>query len=348
MAAETGKWIRPDLNIRSAYGGGLARVGGDARETSPATLTHRWLSKRFGYPSGGTRYLFEMGVATDTNVWLRFPDLHYSAISSELSANELASVVSVMPAGWVRGNLSVIGQPHPLKKSLFIREDSLGVPVGTTTGDSRDGWPAQLINSIPGNTLKWMDTSYTEGLSEDYYHFNMSLGGSSWGNTDASNNHEADYPFREDLAFPQRTKTLSLKGNTLFLYRLTNDLPYDATLSPEDLWGNRIVPQLTAFRNEHGVDQKIAFETHPKRESSPVLNGKINTLNGFWRNNYQSLGFNKAFLFDSEAKVSYINIVTGNTADATYWNPDQIHYKTIVYTAIAAAHKTDFIAAMAA
>lgn len=347
MAAETYKWYRPDTILRPEYGGGAARTSGDAREASLTTLNHRWLSKGLGYPSGGTRYLFEMGVATDTNVWIRVPDLHYSAISGRLSANELATVVSVMPAGWVRGSLSVIGQPHPLKKSIIFREDSLGFGLGTTTGDTRDVWITQLINSIAGNTLKWNDTSYTEGLSEDYYLFNMSLGGSSWGNTNPANSQEVDYPFREDLAFQQRTKTLSLNGNTLFIYRLTNDLPYDATISPEDLWANRIIPRLNEFRAEFGANQKIGFETHPKRSENATLNGRINTLNGLWRNNFDKIGFNRAYLFDSEAKVSYINIATGNTADTTYYT-DGTHYRTVVHAAIAAANKNDVVAAMAA
>jgi len=346
MGAETGKWFRPDSILRPAYGGGSARTSGDAREVSPANLTHRWFSKKFGYPMGGTRYLFEMGIAADTNVWVRVPDLHYSAISGELSANEMATVVSVMPIGWVRGSLSLIGQPHPLKKSIFFREDSLGFGLGTSTGDTRSVWIAKLINSIAGNTLKWNDTTYTEGLSEDYYLFNMSLGGSSWGNTNPANSQEVDYPFREDLAFQQRTKTLSLIGNTLFIYRLTNDLPYDA-ISPEDLWANRIVPRLVEFKAEHGVNQKIAFETHPKRSENAALNARINTLNGLWRNNFDKLGFNRSYLFDSEAKVSYINIANGNTADTTYYT-DGTHYKDVVHDAIAAANKNDVVAAMAA
>lgn len=342
MATETYKWFRPDANLRAIYGGGAIQAFGDSREVDPKSCTHRYVSKQLSVPSSGTRYLWEVGTATDTFTWIRVPDIFYTAISSLLSDAESATVVSTIPTGWVRGSVISILQPHPLKFNLWVRGDSLKAGLGTTEGDTRGTWPAQLINSIAGEALRWLNTDYSEGTSDNYQLGNMSLGASSWANTvdQGTGGNEAVYPRREDLAFGQRTQTLPLFGRNIgFLYALgTNDLNYDGTVTGAAAWA-RAAARAAAFKAEF-PNIKLGIETLYKRSELSALNNRINDYNVLVRANAAAAGFDK--IFDSEALVPQVNIVTGNTADTTYYT-DGTHITTVTHGLIAAAHKQDMI-----
>lgn len=341
MATETYKYFKCDTNLRSEYGGAAIQNAGDSRETTPQTLTHRYVSKQLALPANSTSFLWEMGTATDTFTWIRVPDLHYASVSPYLSAAELATVQSTLPAGWTKTTLSALMQPRRNRKSLLIRGDSIKFGLGTTTGDTIDTWPAQLITSA-GETFVW-DTNRTEGVSNNYFIGNLSLGSSSWDNSVAVGLGEEAYPKRESLAFAQRVQTLPIFAGTAFMYSLgTNDLAYDATVTGAAAWA-RAATRITAWKAEFGSTRKFALETQYKRSTASALNTEINAYNVLVRANAATYGYT---VFDSEALVPQINISTGDTTNATYYT-DGIHVTTATHALIAAAHKTAMLAWLA-
>lgn len=336
MATETYRWFRPDANLRS---GTAILNGGDSAELSPFALTTRAFCQALGLPAGGTRYLFDYGVATDTFVYARVPDLLWPGVSAQLTAGELATVVTAVPAGWAVATPPFMLMPNPRKKSIIVRGDSITAGLGTTTGDSRDIWLTQAINGITGETLAIPGPNYREGESKSYYFGNIALGGSNWANTvpapdagDASG--QASYPRREDLAFEQRTATLALNGlgsKLLFIYWLgTNDLAYDDSLSGADAWA-RVVARLSAFRAKFPA-VKLALCSIIKRSEASALNNRINDFNVLMRANYAAAGADG--LIDFEANVPQVNIATGNTANATYYT-DGTHITTVTHGLLA-------------
>lgn len=339
MAIETYKWFQPDTNLRAEYGGAAIQNNGDSREPTPYTLTHRYACKKLGYPVNGTSYLWVIGTASSV-IWIRVSDLFYSTVSPYLSSAELATVTSTMPSGWSRNSVVSLMQPNPNRFNLLVRGDSLKFGLGTTSGDTRDTWPAQLINSISGETLVWTDTNYTEGQTANYRLMNLSLGGSSWANTVETGGGTAAYPLREDLAWSQRTQTLSLNGRkTGFIYALgTNDAAYDLSISASDMW-TRALARINAFKTEF-PNIKIAVETVYKRTTTSALNTRLNDYNNLVRSNASSAGIQ---IFDSEAKVPQVSIANGDTTNGTYYNGDGVHISTLTHGLIAAAHKQDII-----
>lgn len=345
MATETYKYFRPDTNLRAAYGGGAAQFFGDSKEITPRELTLRWVCKQFGLPAGTTRYLWEVGVATDTFVWIRVTDLFYSAMSAYLSAAELATVQSTAPAGWAKSSNFGILQPNPDKITLVVRGDSISDGIATTSGNTRDTWYAQAIGLIAGETLVWEDTNNNEGRSKSYQIINMSLGSSSWANTVGQplpddTNKATVYPRREDLAFNQRTETLPLHGPRMkFCYFLgTNDLAYDNSLSAADVW-TRALTGINAFRAEFPATP-LALWTIIKRTESTTLNSRIATYNNLVRANSVALGYT---VFDIEAKVPQMNITFGDTTNRTYY-ADDVHPSTVGNAVAAAVLKDDLVA----
>lgn len=332
MATETYRWFRPDTNLRS---GVAIQNGGDSAELSPFALMTRALCQTLGLPAGGTRYLFDYGIATDTFVYARVPDLLWSGVSALLTSAELATVVTTMPAGWTTTTPPLLLMPNPRNKSIITRGDSITAGLGTTTGDPRDIWLTQAINGIPGETLIIPGPNYREGESKSYYTGNMALGGSSWANTVDQGLGEAVYPRREDLAYDQRTSTLALNGNpskTLFIYWLgTNDLAYDGTLTGAACWA-RVVTRIAAFRAKF-PSVKLALCTAIKRSESAALNNRVNDFNVLMRANYASVGVDG--LIDFEANVPQVNISTGNTGNATYYT-DGTHVTTVTHGLLAA------------
>ncbi len=225
-----------------------------------------------GLPVGGTRYLWDVGTATDTLLWIRVPDLHYAAVSPFLSAAELATVTSTLPPGWTKSSTVSILQPNPRRKTIVKRSDSIGAGTLTTTGDTRDTWLGQAIALI--EPITWLDGNYSEGVTDNYQILNMNLGSSSWDNSVA-----------------------------------------------------------------------LGLETLIKRTNGATLNGVLDGYNIRLRVNAATMGYE---LFDTEALAPPFNIVTGDTTNATYYNPDGIHPKTAGNALAAAAHKDYLIACLAA
>lgn len=332
MATETYKWFVPDPNLRAAYGGAAIQAGGDSAEITPATLVQRYICQQLGLPAGATRFLFEVGTATDTKTYCRVPDLVYSDVSSFLSATELATVVSTLPAGWTKGSVYIQLQPNPRRKTIIVRGDSICAGQATTSGDTRDTWMAQAINLIAGQTLVWEDVgTYRHGITKNYQLLNLSLGSSSFDNSVALGLSEEAYPKRESLAYNQRIKTLPMNSaDCALVYGLTNDLPYDLTISAADNW-TRASTRLSTVRADFPL-LKVAIITNYKRTTNVTLNTRIDAYNALVRANAGALGVT---VIDIEANCPKVNMVTGdptNLADYT----DQIHITTLTHAQIAA------------
>lgn len=343
MATETYKYFQPDPNLRAAYGGTAPQNFGDSKEIYPRDLTMRWVCKQLGYPTSGTRYLWEVGMASSV-VWFKVPDLHYSIISPYLSSAELATVQSTAPSGYTKQSLTALLQPDGNRISFVVRGDSISDGVATTSGKANDTWYAQAINLMSGETIVWDDTTnYLEGRSKSFRISNLSLGSSSWDNSvgspDAGDANKATvYPRRESLAFNQRTKTLPLIGSKMkFLYWLgTNDGAYDPSVTGADIW-SRALTRINAFRIEF-PNTPLAMMTLIKRDESAALNNRLSDFNTLLRTNASSLNIT---LLDPEAKVSQMNMITGNTLDTSVY-ADKIHPTTAGNGLIAAALKNDF------
>ena len=329
MATETFKYFRPDPNLRAAYGGGAAANFGDSREITPRELTLRWVCKQMGLPAGGTRFLWEVGLASSV-VWFKVSDLHYNAISGYLSAAELATVQSTAPSGYARNSQQ--GKMHPdSDKITYVHQgDSIGAGTLTTTGNTRDTLQTQAINLMSGETIYWDDTTdYTEGRSRSFRLINPSIGSSSWDNSvgrpDAADGDGATtYPRRQSLSFNQRIKTLPLIGRKMkFGYALgTNDIAYDSSVTGATAWA-RAETRLAAFRDEF-PNTPLCLWTLIKRDELSSLNNRLSAYNDLVRANTAKWAYT---VMDQEAKVPQFNIVTGNTLDTTIY-ADKIHPTT--------------------
>lgn len=343
MATETDfRYIQPDPNLRSAYGGGAPQAFGDSKEITPRELTLRWVCKQRGLPANGTRFLWEVGLAGGVT-WFKMSAALYTLIAGDLSAAEVATVTSTAPSGYAKQSVPAILQPDGRKITLVVRGDSISDGVGTTSGKANDTWYSQAINMMSGETIAWDDTvNYTEGRSKSFKILNLALGSSSWDNSvgspDAADGNKATvYPRRESAAFNQRTKTLPLIGRRMkFLYWLgTNDIAYDSSLSGEDAWA-RAVARINAFRAEF-PDTPLALMTLIKRTELSSMNNRIGVYNNLMRSNAGPL---KITVLDPEAKVKEMNLTTGDTTNRT-WYADDTHTNTAGNGLIATALKSD-------
>lgn len=330
-AVQTYKYFQPDTFLRPEYGGAAIQNGGDSAEVLPIDLTMRYICNQLNIPTNATSYLCVTGQDGSSNWWFRVTDDVYTAISSYLSAAELATVQSSAPAGFVLRSNLIKFQPNANKINLFLRGDSISAGLGTTTGDTRDVFIAQAVNSLAGQTLSYYDTTYREGESLNYKIANMSLGGSSWANTAGGGAPGSDaYPLREDLAYPQRTQTLCFDNDSqnIFTYWLgTNDLAYDGTLTGADAW-TRAATRIAALRAQY-PDLKIIVCTTVKREMLAPLNNRINDYNVLMRANFLTAGADA--LADFEADISQLNITTGVTTDTLYYT-DEIHLTNLSHS----------------
>lgn len=336
---ETYKWYLPDANLRPAYGGATILTNGDASEPDAATLSMRHICVQLGLPAGATRFLFERGVATDTKTWIRVPDLIWAAISPHLTSYETGTVVSTMPAGWVKTSKNMSGQPDPRRFTIYVRGESIPAGLGTTTGDPRDVWISQMLNMV--EPITWSDvTNYLEGYTPHYRIHHMSIGGSSWGNTNAAGG-SAVYPQVEDLTYNQRTKTIPMNSSkVLFIYTLlTNDAAYDLTLTAAQLWA-RIEAGIQRLRADF-PNLKIAIATTGRRTNDATLNARIAATNVLIRANYKAAGAD--VLFDIEASVGPLNCTTGDMTAGNGWTTDGIHWTTALHTAVATAMLPTFL-----
>ena len=339
MAVETYKYFTPDTVLRAEYGGALILDGGDSAELAPYTLTQRHICRQLGLPDNKTHYLFRIGTAASV-IWIRVTDNVYSAISPYLTATELATVVSTAPVGFALSSNNIQLQPRSVGTNLILRGDSISAGLGTTTGDTKDTFISQAVNSIAGETLSSLDVAHRERVSANYKVVNISLGGSSWANTNASGNNT--YPYREDLAYAQRTQTMPLDGgaaNSIFTYWLgTNDLSYEPTLSGADAWA-RAASRIATLRAEFPLLPIIVCTTMKRSELS-ALNNRINDYNVLMRANYLTAGANA--LCDFEANVPQVNLTTGDTTNTTYYT-DGTHVTTATHALLAPVFKTAFL-----
>jgi len=244
--ATTYKYYKPDPNLRAAYGGAAILAHGDSAETSKMDLSQRDLCRNLAWPSGKTRYIAEIGN-DGVDDWMEVSDELYPALSTHLTATELATVVSSKPAGYTASSKTIAFQPYPDKiANFYLRGDSLGAGLGTTANDIEDVCWGQALNSI--QTQTW--DGGRKGVSADYAMFNLSIGSSTWANTGGGG--PSVYPEREDLAYDQRIRTLPFTGtnNNIFIYWLgTNDIAYDAAVDGHDAW-DRAAIRIAALRSE--------------------------------------------------------------------------------------------------
>jgi hypothetical protein len=339
MPTETYKYFIADTNLRTEYGGGAILNNGDTAEIDKETLCLRHICNQSTLPASFTERIAQIGVATGSITYIRIPDSFYSSISSFLTISELASVTSTLPTGFVLGNNFSKFQPLAKFKTLIIRGDSISDALGTTGNDKKAIYAAVAINSIANNTLISIDGGVDRELtSRDWKLINISLGGSTWNNTFDAGNGTNAYPLVENLAYNQRTRTFPLNGNAsniIFCYWLgTNDINYDSTQTGASVWA-RVVTRITAFKAQF-PNVKIILCTLMKRSESSTLNNKINDFNILMRANYASIGVSA--IADFEALVPQVNIVTGNTANRTYYT-DDVHVTTLTHTLLAPVFK---------
>lgn len=339
MAVETYKYFVPDTFLRADYGGAAIQNGGDSAEIAAYTLTQRYICRQLGLPANKTHYLFKIGTAAGVT-YIRVSDNIYTTISAYLSAAELATVVSSAPVGFTLSSNTIQLQPSSKRTNLILRGDSISAGLGTTTGDTRDVFISQAIESISGEVLFSLDVAHRERISDNYKVVNIALGGSSWANTNVSG--ETTYPYREDLAYAQRTQTMPLDGgaaNNIFTYWLgTNDLAYESTLSGSDAW-DRAASQIAELRTEFPA-LPIIICTAMKRSELAALNDRIDDYNVLMRANYLTAG--ASVLCDFEANVPEVNISTGDTTDTTYYT-DGTHITTVTHGLLAPVFKTAFL-----
>lgn len=326
MAAETYTYFKPDPNLRSAYGGAAIQAGGDSAEITAATLCQRYICEQLGLPSGHTQYLFRQGVATDTFTWIRVSDYTYSAISGYLTATELGTVTTTAPAGWTISSTLIPLQPHPSKINIIARMDSIGDGLGTTNGKKDTHLAKALTILSPGGETPIFSNNDREAETSTHKLINLSLGGSNYNDTVGNGSGSESYPLNETLAFLQRTLTIPDSPRTIFIYGCTNDLPYDLSKDPSTVVSDvdALITQLKAAK----PSWKFGIQTHYKRSENSTLNGRINTLNGLWRSQYASLGFD--FVLDFEALVPVVNISTGDTTDTLYYT-DGTHLTSLTH-----------------
>ena len=343
MATETYKYYIPDPDLRPAYGGATIQATGDSAEVPPATLSQRYMCQQLGLPIGGTRFLFEVGVATDTNTYCRIPDLLWPDVQSLLSSSEAASVVSSAPAGWTKGSVFIKYQPDPRRFTWIIAGESIPAGTGASPADPRSTWPTQLINGIAGQTIIWDDvTNYRDGYSPRYRLLNLAVPSSSWGNTvpSGSGGGENTYPWRFDLAYNQRFKTIPMNSRRCLWTPtlLTNDAAYDTSLTSAQLWA-RAYAQLLTVRSDF-PNLLIAPATTGKRTNGTTLNGRIQGANDLLRANWSSMGLNG--LFDIEANCPSLNMVTGDMTDVSK-STDGVHWTNLVHAEVGAAMRSEFV-----
>lgn len=341
MALESYKYFRPETtNLRAEYGQGLLSLDpnaipptffnsdliqnfGDSVEITPAGLTERHILKQLNLPNLSTRYLWVQGLDGSANTWIRVSDSLYPAISGFLTSNELATVQSTLPTGFTVNSVKTKITPHPIKQNIIVRGDSISAGLGTTSGSPDEVVWAQTVAAIDGTII--FDSTFTgtrQGETENYNYMNYSIGGSSWANIGAGG--EKGYPHREDLAYPQRTSTLPLRANDIFIYWLgTNDLNYDPSTTGADIW-TRAVNRLSTFRTDF-PDTKLVLTSVIKRSESVTFNDRVNDFNTLLRANYLSAGADA--LIDFEANVPEFNTVTGNTGDTAVYT-DGTHITT--------------------
>ncbi len=339
MATETYKYFIADTNLRSAYGGVSILNNGDTAEVTKETLCLRYIATQLNLPANYTQYLAQIGVATGSITYIRVPDVFYSAISSYLTASELASVVSTAPTGFALGSTLEQFQPLAKFKTIILIGDSITDALGLPSANKELIYAAQAINSISGETLVEISgTDDRELVSKNYKLMNIALGGSNFDNAVDTGESQDTYPLRLSLAYNQRVKTLPLNGgganNIISIWLGTNDLAYDATVTASNLW-TRVTTRLNAITADF-PDAKIIFCTTIKRGVGTPLNTRISEFNTIVRASYASIGID--VIADFEDDIPQFNVTTGNVSDTTYYT-DTVHLTQAGHALLASVWK---------
>jgi lysophospholipase L1-like esterase len=348
MAQDSFTYFRPEPNnLRAEYGGDAILSHADTCEITPATLTARHILNTLNLPNNYTSDLFKCDSDVSGVYWIRVPTDFYNAIYSNLTTYEKlvadgGTGTTTMPAGFDPSDTPIEDGVRGYGYNVIIRGDSISAGLGTTSGDKTEVCFYTAINLIAGETLVTLDSSDISNFaSKNYKLLNISIGGSSWGNTVVQGtgvNKEHLYPRREDLAFNQRTRTMNLNpraSSNVFVYWLgTNDINYDSSQTGASVW-TRLTTRIEAFR-EQFEDVKLMLCTVVKRSESNTLNNKINDFNVLMRANYASIGVDA--IADFEALVPQVNISTGDTTNTTYYT-DGTHLTTATHSLLAPVFK---------
>ena len=310
-----------------------------------------------GYSLSGTTLTFTSAPPSGTNnvtvtiVVIRIADLLYPAISSFLASDEAASITTSAPSGFIVTSAYAIMNAVSLLYNLFVRGDSISAGTLTTSPSSSavNAYCKLAIELISGEILKEVNpqTAYfgQEMISKSYALNNFSIGSSSWDNSVGLGLDEEKYPRRETLAYAQRTRTLAMQNcRSIFMYWLgTNDVAYDATVTGAIAYA-RAAARIAQFRTDF-PNVKLMVGTLIKRSEQSALNSRLNDYNNLLRANYASIGVH--VLCDFEANIPQMNISTGDTTNATYYNTDGIHPKNAGHALLAPVFKNALLTAQA-
>ncbi len=334
MSVETYKYFQPDTDLRAEFGGSLIQSG-TSPEIKAEDLTHRYVLKKLGFPKDKTDFILQEGLVSGA-VWYQVSDPVYTALSSHLTATELASVVSAPPAGFsLNANKPAFTSRSGLK-NLHVIGDSLS-RGWLASGALNDSPCVQAINGMAGETLVEDTTQEADRVwqSENWAVFNNAVAGSSFANTRAAGG-TAVYPERLDLSFNQRHRTIPLSGtaeNYIHIWLGTNDLAYEPLATGAYVWA-RTEALIGQLKIEHPTTP-IIVGTCIRRGENASLNDRIDDFNTLMRANYVSAGAD--YLVDYETAHASFNSNTGDTTDTSQYNADGVHLNTAGYGSIGGA-----------
>lgn len=313
MTAQTFKYIKAttETSLRAEYGGDTIQVNGDSAEVYQIDLLVRHLFRQLDWPADGVEQLCEMGDDGSDN-WLKVSDNLYPALSSFLTAAELATVVSSAPAGYSATSRTATKMPSLTKHNIYADGDSLlaGTP-GTTSNDYTDTYFYQGMELIPN-------------YADNYKFVSMSLGSSSFDNTVGVS---TGYPLQRSTAFNQRIRTLPFTADAKVMYLIglgSNDLAYDGTVTAEIML-ERFAEYCGKLREEF-PNIVIIATTVFKRSGN---NDNDRGYNDLLRANYIECGAD--LLLD-------LDVIFGDLDDS-YYVADKIHLTTAGHALAAPASR---------
>lgn len=323
MPTESLRYFVASSNLRAEYGGGAIQNYGDTAELTKETLCLRYLSQQMDIPKNYTSTIAEIVQSGDgTSQYIKMSDKLYTAILSHLTAGEIATATTTLPAGHTPVSKFSQFQPRGFGVTIIGIGDSITAGLGIPDADLKQNYLSQGINLISGETLVSITTPQTsdrERISKNFKLINLALGGSSFANTVDNSEDTHLYPLNLSLAYNQRIKTLPLNGGdgniVISIWLGTNDLNYDPSLTGADVWA-RVVTRINAIKSDF-PNAKIIFCTMIKRTRSSGYHAEISAFNTLVRANYASIGINA--IADFEALVPQYNVTTGDVDNATYY-----------------------------
>ena len=312
-----------------------------------------------GYTASGTNLTFGSAPVTGTNnisvaiTWLRFEDVAYPAVAPLLSAAESATILAAAPSGFLLGGALPRFLPSSEKTNVHGYGDSILFGLATTTGKPDNSWLYQAVDSIQTlSVLADASVDKREATSLRYRVNNAAIPSGSWANTvDQGGGVGVSFAYRHDLCFAQFVRTLPCANSrNIFVYAYgSNDVDYDPSVTGAIAWA-RAVARITALKAQF-PNAKVVICTLIKRFMTAADNPRLNDYNILARANYLNFGAGVGadILCDFEANIPQMNIVTGDTTNATYYNPaaDQTHPKTAGHALMAVVARSAILAAEA-